>query len=171
MAVTLEDFSANVLAHMRSAVSRGLYEAGAEVAAHANTHIQSQWEARDALRGSYRHVVNEGAGEVTIGTAREEGYWEEFGTGSYADTSRNGGHAGRPMWWVFVPYETPRALTHQILRTQEEAEAEAASRQAQGENAIATNGQRPSYTLENAFTATRPGIITQFERLLREELS
>lgn len=171
MAVTLENFSTQVQARLTAAATRALHEAGAEVAAHANTHVQSQYEAGDALRGSYRSVVDEGAGQVTIGTAREEGYWEEFGTGSYADTTRNGGHAGRPMWWVFVPYETPRALINPVYRTQEQAEAEAASRQADGENAIASNGQRPFYTLENAFTATRPAIIAHFERLIREGMA
>lgn len=170
MAVEFQDFSYQVKAKLTQAAINGLKEAGFEVASHANRHIQSKWEARDALRGSYRSVVDESAGVCTVGTDREEGYWEEYGTGSHADTAKNGGKPGRTDWWVFVPYETPRAI-NEIHRTESQAKAEAAQRRADGEDAYASNGEEPHYTLENAFIQTKPAVIAEFERLVREGLA
>ena len=79
MAVEFQDFSYQVKAKLTAAAINGLREAGFEVAAHANRHVQLDGDAGQALRGSYRSVLNESAGEVQVGTSREEGYWEEFG--------------------------------------------------------------------------------------------
>lgn len=171
MAVKFVDNSITVKAQLTQASIRALKEAGFEVAAHANRNIQSKWEARDALRGSYRSVVDEAAGVCHVGTDREEGYWEEYGTGSHADMAKNGGKPGRTDWWVFVPYETPRALLHEIHRTEAQAKAEASSRRENGEDAYASDGEEPHYTLENAFIQTKPAVIAEFERLIREGLA
>ena len=172
MAVQYQDFSYQVKAKMTRAAINALNEAGFEVAAHANRHVQLDGDAGQALRGSYRHVVDEGAGKVQIGTDREEGYWEEFGTGSHADTSKNGGKQGRKDWWVYnegEPYDGPES-THYST----EGAAQAAAnyiRNRYGSNAIASNGRPPAYTLENSFTQTKASVIAEFERLVREGLA
>lgn len=172
MAVQFQDFSYQVKAKLTAAAINGLREAGFEVAAHANRNVKLDGDAGQALRGSYRSVVNESAGEVQVGTSREEGYWEEFGTGSHADTSKNGGKQGRQDWWVYnegEPYDGPES-THYAT----EADAQSAAlyiRGRYGSNAIASNGRDPSYTLENAFIQTKPAVIAEFERLVREGLA
>lgn len=172
MAVQFQDFSYQVKAKLNQASIQALREAGFEVAAHANRNVQLDGDAGQALRGSYRSVVDETAGQVQIGTSREEGYWEEFGTGSYADTSKNGGKQGRKDWWVYnegEPYDGPES-TH--YATQADAESAAAYiHSTYGKNAVASNGRKPSYTLENAFIQTKPTVIAEFERLVREGLA
>lgn len=79
MAVQFQDFSYQVKAKLTQASLNALREAGFEVAAHANRNVKLDGDAGQALRGSYKSVVDEAAGQVQIGTSREEGYWEEFG--------------------------------------------------------------------------------------------
>lgn len=172
MAVQFQDFSYQVKAKLTSASINALREAGFEVASHANRHVKLDGDAGQALRGSYRSAVDEAAGHVEVGTSREEGYWEEFGTGSHADTAKNGGKPGRKDWWVYnegEPYDGPES-THYAT----EADAQSAAlyiRGRYGSNAIASNGRDPSYTLENAFIQTKPAVIAEFERLIREGLA
>ena len=165
MAVTVTDFSARVKTQLAGAIRNALYESGAEVASHANRNVQSEYEAGEKLRGSYRCDVNMAGTKATIGTPHEEGYWEEFGTGSHADMVKNGGVPGRTEWWVYVPYETPRVTHHIncIHRTEEEANAVAASLRAAGKDAYATDGNDPNYTLEKAFIANKRTIERIFE--------
>lgn len=170
MAVVVRDGRTQVRIKMARAIRNALYESGAEVAAHANRNVKSEYEAGEKLRGSYSSVVNLLSSKVTIGTPHEEGYWEEFGTGSHADTTKNGGVPGRSDWWVFVPYETPRARFHEVHRTEDEAIAEAASRRADGENAFASNGNEPHYTLEKAFIANKDKIERIFAADIGTEL-
>ena len=172
MAVQFVDNSYQVKAKLTQAAINGLREAGFEVAAHANRNVQLDGDAGRALRGSYKSVVDESAGEATIGTTREEGFWEEYGTGSHADTRKNGGKQGRQDWWVYnegEPYDGPESTQYAS-----EADAQSAAayiRGRYGSNAIASNGRDPSYTLENAFIQTKPAVVAEFERLVREGLA
>lgn len=159
MAVELQDFSYQVKAKLTSAAIQGLTEAGFEVSAHANRNVKLDGAAGQRLRGSYRSVVDGGGGQVQIGTDKEEGYWEEFGTGSYAVHGD-----GRQGWWVH--YEDSD-LPNPYVYTESEAKAIAAANPA----LTATNGRPPAFTLENAFTQTKSAIIAEFERLVREGLA
>lgn len=78
-------------------------------------------------------------------------------TGSHADLAKNGGIPGRPMWWVYIANETPRAKKPVYL-TEDEAKAIAASLRADGKDAYATNGNPANYTLEKAFTFNKDKI-------------
>ena len=172
MAVQLIDNSIAVKARLTQAAINGLKEAGFEVAAHANRNVKLDGDAGQALRGSYKSTVDEATGVAYVGTTREEGYWEEYGTGSHADTRKNGGKQGRQDWWVYNegdPYDGPES-TH--YATEADAQSAAAYiRGRYGSNAIASNGRDPSYTLENAFIQTKPKVVAEFERLVREGLS
>lgn len=169
MAVTVTDYRVQIKARLSQAVREGLREGGEEIAAHANSNVKLKDDAGQKLRGSYRSVVNAAGDMATVGTPLEEGFWEEYGTGSHADTAKNGGIPGRPMWWVYVTNETPRT-DNPIYRTEEEAKAVAASWQADGKDAHASNGNDPNYTLEKAFLARRPAIERQFERIVKAGL-
>lgn len=172
MAVQLQDFSYQVKAKLTQAAINGLQEAGFEVAAHANRHVKLDGDAGRALRGSYKSVVDANAGKCYVGTDREEGFWEEFGTGSHADTAKNGGKPGRSDWWVYnegEPYDGPESKHY---ATEADAQSAAAYiRGRYGSNAIASNGRDPAYTLEKAFIATKPAVVAEFERLVREGLA
>lgn len=172
MAVTLTNASYQIQARLTQAALQALEAAGAEVAAHANRNVKLDGEAGQALRGSYTYVMDAANGQVTVGTSREEGFWEEFGTGSHADTAKNGGKRGRSDWWVYnegEPYNGPES-TH--YATQADAQSAAAYiRSRYGSNAIASNGRDPAYTLENAFIQTRPAVEAEFQRLIRSELA
>lgn len=172
MAVQFINNSYQVKAKLTAAAIQGLKEAGFEVSAHANRHVKLDGDAGQKLRGSYRSEVDEAAGVCYVGTDKEEGYWEEFGTGSHADTAKNGGKQGRQDWWVYnegEPYDGPES-TH--YATEADAQSAAAYiRGRYGSNAIASNGRDPSYTLENAFIQTKPNVIREFERLQREGLA
>lgn len=159
MAVQFQDFSYQVKAKLTQAAINGLTEAGFEVSAHANRNVKLDGAAGQRLRGSYKHVVNSGAGEVQIGTGLEEGYWEEFGTGSYAVHGD-----GRKDWWVHYPDSN---MDNPYHYTEAQAKAIAAANPA----LTATNGRPPAYTLENAFNQTKPAVIAEFERLVREGLA
>lgn len=169
MAVTVQDFSVQVKARLNQLTINALTESGFEVAAHANSNVQLEDDAGQKLRGSYRSEVDASVGKATVGTSLEEGFWEEFGTGSHADTAKNGGIPGRPMWWVYVTNETPRT-DNPVYRTEEEAKAVAASWRAEGKDAHATNGREPNYTLEKAFIAKKGAIVRNFERTLESGL-
>lgn len=156
MAVTVTDNRAQVKAKMGIAVGSALREAGSEVAAHANSNVKMQHDTGQKLRGSYS-AVQTAPYKMTVGTPLEEGFWEEFGTGSQADLSKNGGISGRPQWWVYVANETPRA-TNPVYLSEAEAKAIAASLRADGKDAYATNGNPANYTLEKAFTFNKDKI-------------
>lgn len=172
MAVQFQDFSYQVKAKLTAASINALREAGFEVAAHANRNVKLDGDAGQALRGSYRSDLDEAAGQVLVGTSREEGYWEEFGTGSHADTAKNGGKPGRSDWWVYnegEPYDGPESTHYANEAAAQSAAAYIHARY--GSNAIASNGRDPAYTLENAFIQTKPAVIAEFERLIREGLA
>lgn len=172
MAVQFQDFSYQVKAKLTAASIQALKEAGFEVAAHANRNVKLDGDAGQALRGSYRSVVDETAGVASIGTSREEGYWEEYGTGSHADTRKNGGKQGRQDWWVYnegEPYDGPESTHYATEADAQSAAAYIHSRY--GSTAIASNGREPSYTLENAFIQTKPDVVREFERLVMEGLA
>lgn len=116
------------------------------------------------LRGSYDNYVDEQKGEAIIGTPLESGYWEEFGTGEHAvDKSMS-----RKGWWVYVKGQASRGGGISYS-TEDEAQAVAASMQADGLDAYATNGRDPQHTLENAFLVTEPKMEADLAQRLNKE--
>ena len=172
MAVKFIDNSIEVKAVLNDVTIAKLYEAANAVASHAKRNCTMRSEDSGRLAESYRADVDEGAGKAQIGTPMEEGFWEEFGTGMHADTKKNGGKPGRGGWWIYTPdSEGPDGYKSNVYRTKEEAEEMAAYiRKRYGHEAVVTNGRKPNYTLEKAFTANEPKIKKLFENGLKEEL-
>ena len=166
--VDFRDFSVNVKAALNSTTRAWLAETANEITSHAQRNCVMEDDAGKRLKGSYKNEVDKGKGVATVGTPLEEGYWEEFGTGEYADTSRNGGKRGRQGWWVYVKGQPSGDKSSAEYRHEDEAKAVAASMRAEGLDAYATNGRRPNYTLENAFEAVKKPAIAQLERRLKE---
>ena len=169
MSTRLEDYSINVKAALNDITINWLIETSGEVAAHAAKNCQMAIggdKEGEQLKQSYRNVVDEDEGEAIVGSPRESVYWEEFGTGSHAAHGD-----GRKGWWVYVKNGETRSKTGQTYNNREEAEAIAASMQAEGIDAYATNGREPNYTLEKAFKQTKAKAQRRLEQLLSEGMN
>lgn len=164
MSVKLNDYSMECKAALNDATRQWLRETSFEVQAHAQRNCKLDGQEGTKLRGSYKNVVDEGAGEALVGSPLESVYWEEFGTGSHAAHGD-----GRKGWWVYIKNGETRSKTGQTYGTQAEAQ-EAADflRKVKHLDAYATNGRDPSYTLENAFKQTAPKAQSRLEQLLKE---
>ncbi len=165
-----QDFSFRVKAALDDISLAWLDEVAGEIAAQAARNCkmatEGEREGRE-LKASYRYTVDDNEGEARIGSSRESAFWEEFGTGSYADTSKNGGKQGREGWWVYVKNGDKHSPNGgQTYQTQQEAEAIAQSMRDEGLDAYATKGREPNYTLEKAFKRIQPGA----EEALAEKL-
>lgn len=168
--VKFKDFSMEVKAALDKTTIAWLLETANEVTSHAQRNCVMEDDAGKRLKGSYANNVDKDKGIATIGTPLEEGYWEEFGTGSHADVHANGGKPGRPGWWVYVKGEKPRPKASKQYRYKDEAEAIAESMRAEGLDAYATNGRDPNYTLEKAFEANKSKSISRLNKLLKERM-
>lgn len=164
--VEFHDNSMQVKQALENIAVAWLHTWGNETAAQAKRNTSTEgWTngERTALRDSYDCVVDDAQKVARVGTSLEQGYWEEFGTGEHADTSKNGGREGRKDWWVYVAGQEPRDKESTHYATKEEAEAVAASMREDGFDAYATNGREPHYTLEKAFIAVKPKAIRDLE--------
>lgn len=168
--VKFKDFSFAVKAALNDTTIAWLYETANEITAQAQRNCAMEDDAGKQLKGSYANTVEESEGIASIGTPLEAGYWEEFGTGEYADSAKNGGKKGRQGWWVYVKGQAPRATKSQTYHSREEAEAVAASMRSEGLDAYATNGRKPNYTLEKAFEATKEPAIARLKEQLKERM-
>lgn len=153
MAVELKDYSIEVKAALNDITKGWLYKWANEIASHAKENCTMTDDNGD-LRKSYRADVDDGAGSAKVGTPLESGYWEEFGTGEYAVKSPH-----RTGWWVYK--DGYQGKGGEVL-TEAEAKAIAAS----DPSLHATNGRKPSYTLEKAFTTKKPEAIADLETKL-----
>lgn len=163
MPVKLNDYSFEVKAALNDISKQWLHEAGFEVESHAKRNCKLDGQEGSKLRGSYKSIVDEGAGEAMVGSPLESVYWEEFGTGSHA--AHGGGRSG---WWVYVKNGETRTKKGKTYGSQAEAQEVADSMQAQGIDAYATDGRDPSHTLENAFKITMPKAERLLEQMLKE---
>ena len=165
--VKLIDNSFKVKGELNETTIAWLYEWANEIAAQAQRNCRTGDEYSAQLKGSYHALVNDQKGEAQIGSALEQAFWEEFGTGEYADQSKNGGKPGREGWWIYIPGQASMGGGN-TYRTKEEAEQMAAYIQAKyGKQAIVTNGKKPNYTLEKGFTTTKPKAIEDLKEKLR----
>lgn len=168
--IVFQDFSAQVKAAMKAEADAWLYTWSNEIASQAKRNCQMDGNVGVQLRGSYTTSVDTNAGEAKIGSTLEAAYWEEYGTGSHADTVKNGGKEGRKDWWVYVKDQPPRETESTHYQTEAEAQAVADSMRAEGFDAYATNGRDPNYTLEKAFISTKPRAKADMEARLQRGL-
>lgn len=170
---TFQDFSHTIKVALNDVSLAWLYETAGEVAAKSTRNCKMRLDPYDKEEGkelaeSYRYRVNDEEGVARIGSPRESAYWEEFGTGEYADKSKNGGKEGRRGWWIFIPGQASQGGGNEY-RTKEEAESMAAYiRKKYNKPAIVTNGREPNYTLEKAYKQTVPNAEEQLKELLKE---
>lgn len=158
MSVKFQDFSFSVKAELDDAAKAWLHTWGNEIASQARDNVQLDGDEGVQLRKSYRADVDEKNGVAMIGTPLESGYWEEYGTGEYAVHGD-----GRKGWWVWKDGYKGNGGP---MLTEKEAKAIAAS----DPTLHASNGRPPSYTLETAFTVTKPKAIADAKSKLKERL-
>lgn len=168
--VKFQDFSFDVKVAIDEETIAWLYTWGNEIASQAARNCAMDGKVGEKLKGSYRSVVDESKGKATIGTPMEAGFWEEFGTGSQADTVKNGGKQGRDGWWVYVKDGELRKKESKHYQTEAQAQAIAESMCADGFDAYATNGRDPNYTLEKAFKSVKPKAESNLETILKRRL-
>lgn len=154
MSVEFKDFSIEVKAALNDITKGWLHTWANEIASQAKDNC-AMTDDNGQLKGSYRADVNDSAGSAKIGTPLESGYWEEYGTGEYAVHGD-----GRKGWWVYK--DGYQGNGGKVL-TEDEAKAIAAS----DPSLHASNGRKPSYTLEKAFTETKPKAVTDLENKLK----
>ena len=155
MAVQFIDNSIVVKTALNDQTKAWLIEWANEVASQAARNCALDGDAGTQLRGSYRADVNGAGSKAEIGTSLEAGYWEELGTGAYAENGN-----GRPGWWV---YKDGYQGNGGKQRTEAQAKAIAAS----DPTLHATNGRRPNHTLEKSFITTKPKALADLERRLK----
>lgn len=164
MSVKLNDYSIEVKAALNDITKNWLHEAGFEVEAHAKRGCKMDGQEGTKLKGSYKSIVDEGAGEALVGSPLESVYWEEFGTGSHAAHGD-----GRKGWWVYIKNGATRSKTGQTYSSQAEAEDAAEFlRKVKHLDAYATNGRDPNYTLERAFKTNAPKLKARLEQMLKD---
>lgn len=174
MPVEFRDFSFQVKAKINETTLNWLEETANEVASQAKRNTSTEgWTngERTSLRDSYSYELNGSKGEAMVGSSLEQAYWEEFGTGSHADTSKNGGREGRKDWWVYIPGREKPANEPESTHYQDETEARSAAayiKRKYNKDAVATNGRKPNYTLEKAFKSVKPKAVAQLEKKLKE---
>jgi hypothetical protein len=172
--VEFKDNTVNVIAALDEATIEGLYDVANEIVSHAqrNTSTEGWTNAeRTTLRDNYKindDEVNDGV--IYVGTALEQGFWEEFGTGEHADTGKNGGKPGRPGWWVYVKGQESKGGGATYANREEAEEAANFLRNVKGLDAYATNGREPNYTLEKAGEANREFAKKKLGAKLKERL-
>lgn len=166
------DNSLEVKAALNATTIAWLYEEAAETASQAQRNCRTGEDYSAQLKGSYGYNVNEGKGEAQIGSPLEQAFWEEFGTGSHADKSKNGGKDGRKDWWIYIPGQDSGGFGESNhYATKEDAEQMAAYIQSKyHKTAIVTNGKDPNYTLEKAFITRKPLAIANLESKLKKEM-
>ena len=174
MPVEFRDFSFQVKAAINDTTLNWLEETANEVASQAKRNTSTEgWTngERTSLRDSYSYELNRSKGEAMVGSPLEQAFWEEFGTGSHADTKKNGGKQGRQDWWVYTPGREKPANEPESTHYQDEKEAQSAAayiKRKYNKDAVATNGREPNYTLEKAFKKVKPKAVAQLEKKLKE---
>lgn len=162
MAVEFQDFSFDVKAALNDATIEWLYETAHETTSQAQRNCSTDETYSSQLRDSYRNEVDEGSGQAQIGSSLEAAYWEEWGTGEYAAHGD-----GRKGWWIYIEGQASMG-GGRTYRSKESAERMAAYiRRKYNKDAVVTNGREPNYTLENAFTVTKPKAIANLETKLK----
>lgn len=163
--VRFEDYSMKVKQAINEKTITWLYDVATEIVTKAKRSCKMDDESGGKqLKGSYTYFVDETKGEAQIGSPLESAFWEEWGTGEYAAHGD-----GRKGWWVYIRGEESKG-GGKSYRTQQEAEAAAEFlRRVKKLDAVVTNGRRPNYTLEKAFTDTRPFAERRIAELLGED--
>lgn len=162
MSAELIDFSIQVTEEMEETVIAALYEAAGELQASAVRNSRQGHKYGDVeARALWEYKVDESKLSAAVGSPHEAGYWEEFGTGEFAQHGD-----GRKGWWVYVEGQDS-GKGGKTYSTKEEADRTVAYLRSQGLEAYSTNGIEPNKPLQRAFQSGRPVVERIFEAKLK----
>lgn len=159
MAVKFQDNRIQVKGAMSDAAMQWLEESSSTIqaAAQRNTNTKT-----GQLKGSWNHIVDEGAMEATVGNPSEYAIWQEMGTGEYA---LNGD--GRKGYWVYVEGGGSKRSKHSRQYTLDEAKQVVAYLRSKGLDAVYTNGSRPVRMLHRAYESNKGRIIRRASQIFK----
>ena len=165
MAVEFEDYTIRVTEALEECAVQFLEEAASEVESEAKRNTDF---APNSLKGGWKHIVDEGKKEATVGHPKELALWMEFGTGEHA---KNGD--GRKGYWIYIEGQGSSAGSNSKSYASLE-EAKKAMRfliQEKGLDAHITKGHKPMRMLEKAFATKKPVIEKMAERIFKEGMN
>lgn len=165
MAVEFEDYSIRVTEALEECAVQFLEEAASEIESQAKRN--SDFAPR-SLKPDWKHIVDEGKKEATVGHPKELALWMEKGTGEYAI-----GGDGRKGYWIYIEGQGSSAGNNsKSYATLEEAKkAMRFLREEKGLPAHITKGHRPMRMLEGAFESKKSAIINRAKQLFEEGMS
>lgn len=160
MAIKFLDNSGQVKEAMRDAAVTWLYESSMLVQKDA---VKNTTSKTGQLKGSWDHIVDEGAMKATVGNPSEHAIWQEMGTGEYA---LNGN--GRKGYWVYVPGGGGgKSGGSSKQYTLQEAKKVVAMLRSQGIPAVYTKGSRPRRMLHKSYVSNKSRIIQRASQIFK----
>ena len=163
MGVEFHDFSVKVTEAVEEALIAGLYEAAGELEARTKRNSRQGHKYGDIQATAlWKHKVDEGAMEASVGSPHEAGFWEEFGTGEHALNKD-----GRKGWWVYVEGQDSGTGGKSYPNKEEAEKAALFLRRVKKLEAYATNGIDPNRPLHRAFSSAKPVVQSIFEDKLK----
>ena len=164
MAVEFEDYTIRVTEALEECAVQFLEEAASEIESQAKRN--SDFAPR-SLKNDWKHIVDEGKKEATVGHPKELALWMEFGTGEYA---KNGD--GRKGYWIYIEGQGSSAGSNsKSYSSLEDAKQAMAILRSKGLPAHITKGHRPMRMLESAFETKRSKIVNRAKQLFEEGMS
>lgn len=162
--VVFQDFSIKVKEAIEDALIAGLHEAGNELTSRTVRNSRQGHKYGDIqTRHLWKCQVDESKMEASVGSPYEAGFWEEFGTGEYAQNKD-----GRKGWWVYIEGGSGYEGKTNTYSTKEEAERMAAYiRKEYNLPAYATNGIEPNQPLQRAFKSSKNAVKAIMESKLK----
>ena len=162
MAVEFEDYTIRVTDALEECAVQFLEEAASEIESQAKRN--SDFAPR-SLKEDWKHIVDEGQKEATVGHPKELALWMEKGTGEFAI-----GGDGRKGYWIYIEGQGSSAGSNsKSYATLEEAKkAMRFLRQEKGLPAHITKGHKPMRMLEKAFISKKAAVIRLAKRIFGE---
>ena len=160
MAIKFLDNTYFVKRAMHDAAVQFLEEAAMLVQRDAVNNTAS---ATGQLKGSWDHIIDEGAMKATVGNSSEYAIWQEMGTGEYA---LNGN--GRKGYWVYVQGGGGgKSGGSSKQYTLGEAKRVVAYLRSKGIPAVYTKGSRPRRMLHKAYVRNESRIIQRASQIFK----
>lgn len=164
MAVEFEDYTIRVTEALEECAVQFLEEAASEIESQAKRN--SDFAPR-SLKNDWKHIVDEGQKEATVGHPKELALWMEKGTGEFAI-----GGDGRKGYWIYIEGQGSSAGSNsRSYSSLEEAKQAMAILRSKGLPAHITKGHRPMRMLEGAFESKKGTIINRANQLFKEGMS
>lgn len=159
MPIEFEDYSAKVKDAMDDAIIAFLYEAGGELESQSRRNSAVGKVGGGQTKGSYSYKVDEGKGEVRVGSPLENAIWEEFGTGEHAlhGDGRKGG------WYIPIG---SGGISEAVV----EAYGFKVVEGKHDKKFAFTRGKKPKRPMFKAFEAKKNKLIKRFAQILQNKI-